>query len=344
MAKPQVTVTVDANAVGFHRTMQGAKKELKAFTDMSHGLKGALMGALGGLTLGAIVDHMTDFAKSLEDVSKNLGVSIERAYELKKAALEAGKELGAFEKPKAAISKFMVGLAGGKNRIAAQELGIQGNESWDAALVKALTASRGKGRNWEPFTKFAGQKAEWMLDPSTRESIIKRGGSGLDVGAAHELARLKLEFELMTMELQKGLLPALAEAARALLGFAGWVGQKAANYGARTGAHEAAMAATGETKKFGSTAPVEAAARALIPGYNTFASKKYKAAYEANLNATMKDLAAENVRLEQAKKTRRDNFDKEQSELDKGITDWEPDTDKKGARQLASNPFLKLVV
>lgn len=207
-ANEKVTVHVGGDGTGFHRAMSGVEERVKRFVGLAEGLKGALAGALGGFTIGEIVKSMSEFARSIEDASKRLHLTIKEVYNLKRATQEAGQSWESMFKANDKAEEFLAKIANyqatPQQMAVASKYGLKGDEA--SGMTAALSMLR-QGANRSELAELVGQKEAGIMT-GNRKSFLNQSKS-VDAEAISKMARLSVEMELLTDEIKAGVIPAL---------------------------------------------------------------------------------------------------------------------------------------
>src|SRR5258708_39670354 len=100
-------IKVGADAQGAHAVFDHLGKRVKGLSsEISSGLKGAIIGAIGIGSVAELVKSMVNFGEQIKIAADRLGVTVERVQQLRVAARHLGKDLEFFEVLQPKIEAF----------------------------------------------------------------------------------------------------------------------------------------------------------------------------------------------------------------------------------------------
>ncbi len=211
-----VQIKVGADGAGFNRVMGQIEKRVEGVGHhISSTFKEGLVGLIGAVTIGAVIDNMAKFADTITQASDNLDIATDKVQVLYRASKLANKDLGMYDK----VFSNQLGFrqAAQKPGSAASKVASQLGFSPDELqhlnkyefLKKALEATTKMDRSQAEAllgTVYGKKNAGSLL--AQREDILGGQGAYASDKDLQDLNRLKDAFEDLTDLITASLIPA----------------------------------------------------------------------------------------------------------------------------------------
>jgi hypothetical protein len=230
----RVKIDISGDGSGFHKAMAGVEERLRGLKSKVGFSFGETFAALaGGATITAMIDNMANFAKEINNASRNLGVTTERVQQLRVAARHAGKDLSVFEgifsKSESFASKALV--PNSKEANIAARLGITPGDlsgpnglSKDALVSKMLKGTGGMSRNVaeQLIGGVVGKKNAGFLVGNKDEITGKSGIGTVSNEDLNKMTELKENFEDLIDVVRIRMIPVFNDVVDAAEKFIAW--------------------------------------------------------------------------------------------------------------------------